>query len=101
MKIKTLIVTLLFAVSMWAQTAAPVAPADSAKAGCCKEGAACCKDGADCCGKNAKADCCKDGAECCKKGTDCCAKMAKVDGKDAKGCCGGSMCKRHKAEKAS
>jgi hypothetical protein len=80
MKIKTLILTMLFAVSMWAQTAAPV-PADKsadakATASCCKDGAACCKDGAGCCGKD---------------------KMAKADGKD---CCGGNMCKRHKAEKS-
>ena len=123
MKIKTLIVTLLFAISMWAQAAAPAAsdkPKDQAKAGCCKEGSSCCKDG--CCqGKNAescckkgtscckdgascggqkdvaKADCCKAGTACSKSGTGCCANMAK-DGD--KGCCGGKMCKRHKSEKA-
>ena len=96
MKFKTLVITLLFAVSMWAQNATP-APADQptskATASCCKDGAACCKDGAACCGKDkmAKGDCCKEGAACCGKDKD---KMAKAD---AKGCCGGKMCKRHKA----
>ena len=114
MKFKTLVITLLFAVSMWAQNATP-APADQptskATASCCKDGAACCKDGAACCGKDkmTKGDCCKEGAaccgkdkmakaDCCKDGAACCGKdkdkMAKAD---AKGCCGGKMCKRHKA----
>jgi hypothetical protein len=128
MKFKTLVITLLFAVSMWAQNAVP-APADQsantkATASCCKDGAACCKDGANCCRKDkmAKGDCCKDGAACCKDGAACCGKgqAAKADcckegascckeggaaccGNDkmaqanAKGCCGGKMCKRHKA----
>jgi hypothetical protein len=102
MKFKTLIITLLFAVSMWGQNAAP-APADKSAdtkthASCCKDGAACCNDGAACCSKDkvANADCCKDGAACCKDGAACCGKdkMAKAEGKD---CCGGKMCKRHKA----
>ncbi len=83
MKLKTLLITLLFAVSMWAQNATPAPadqPATKPAASCCKDGAACCKDGAACC---------KDGAACCGKD-----KMAKADGKD---CCGGKMCKRHKA----
>jgi hypothetical protein len=124
MKFKTLLFTLMFAVSMWAQTAAP-SPADKstdtkatascckdgsccrkgadcckgkmAKADCCKEGASCCKDGAACCGKDktAKADCCKEGAACCKNGADCC--KHEVASASAKNCCGGKMCQRHKA----
>ena len=99
MKLKTLVITLLFAVSMWAQNAtlAPTDQTATKAASCCKDGAACCKDGAACCkDKAAKADCCKDGAACCKDGASCCGKdkMAKADGKD---CCGGKMCKRHKA----
>lgn len=119
MKFKTLIITLLFAVSMWAQNATPATPADQSAnqttASCCKDGAACCKQGAACCkDKMAKGDCCKDGAACCKDGAACCGKdkaakadfckdgaaccskdkTAKADGKD---CCGGKMCKRHKA----
>ncbi len=125
MKFKTLLVTLLFALNMWAQTAAPVAPADKpadqAKASCCKDGAKCCKDGAGCCGHHAKnasaksdcckdgaacckdgkdmakADCCKDRSKCCKEGADCCAKMASGEHKN---CCGGKMCERHKKAKA-
>jgi len=126
-KIKTLVVTLLFALSMWAQNVTPTTPAAEGKkqtaASCCKDGAACCKTGAACCqgkdgascckdsascckagaaccgGDTAKAEsCCKDGAECCKPGAACCAKMAK--GNKAKGCCGGKMCDRHKGEKA-
>ena len=127
MKFKTLIVTLLFAISMWAQTAAPSAPEKPgdnrtkaacckdgaacckkgvaccmsiASASCCKTGAACCKEGAGCCAKQTadKAGCCKEGSECCKAGAACCANMAKAtEGKD---CCGGKMCKRHKADKA-
>ena len=102
MKIKTLLITLLFAVSMWAQAASPAPVANPAEskssvASCCKDGAACCKEGAACCGKGqmAKADCCKNGAACCKAGADCCkGKMAKANMKD---CCGGKMCKRQKA----
>jgi hypothetical protein len=98
MKIKTLLVTLLFAVSMGAQTAAPTPVNKSSNT---KATASCCKDGAACCGKDkmAKADCCKDGAACCKDGAGCCGKdkMAKADGKN---CCGGKMCQRHKAEKS-
>jgi hypothetical protein len=105
MKIKTLIITMLFAVSMWAQTAAPASADKSAPtkatASCCKDGAACCKDGAGCCGKNkmANGDCCKENAACCKDGASCCGKdkMAKAGGKD---CCGGKMCQRHKTEKS-
>lgn len=126
MKIRTLVVTLLFAIGMWAQNVAPAAPAtpgsnqaascckDGATccksgaaccqgkdaASCCKKGASCCKEGAVCCGKDnmAKADCCKEGAECCKAGAQCCSKMAKNT--EGKGCCGGKMCKRHQAEKS-
>jgi hypothetical protein len=104
MKIKTLVITLLFAMSMWAQNAAPTSTADQGKtqaaASCCKDGAACCKDGATCCGGDmAKgASCCKNGAECCKAGAGCCGKMAKGD--KAKSCCGGKMCDRHKGQKA-
>ncbi len=120
MKLKTLLITLLFAVSMWAQTAATPAPADKpadtkATATCCKDGATCCKQGAASCkGKMADGSCCKQGAagckdgaaccgkgktakaECCKNGAGCCGKdkMAKGGGKD---CCGGKMCNRHKA----
>ena len=105
MKIKTLLITLLFAVSMWAQNAAP-APADKsadtkATASCCKDGAACCKDGAACCGKDkmAKADCCKDGAACCKDGAACCGKdkMAKADAQEL---LWRKDVQRHKAEKS-
>lgn len=125
MKIKTLIVTVLFAISMWAQNAAPTAEGQGkapAAAACCKDGAACCKDGAACCngkdaascckdgancckagtsccgGDMAKSECCKEGSECCKAGSSCCGKMAKAN--KAKGCCGGKMCDRHKGEKA-
>jgi hypothetical protein len=103
MKIKVLLMTLLFAVSMVAQTAAP-APApkgDDKKAACtCPDCASCCKDGkcasgGDCCGgakcnrkahdKTAKADCCA-GMKDMKDGKSCCGDMAKKDGKS---CCGG------------
>jgi hypothetical protein len=103
-KLRTLVITTLFAVSMWAQTAAPASAdksaATKATASCCKDGAACCKDGAACCtkGEMAKADCCKEGAAC-KDGAACCGKgkMAKAEGKN---CCGGKMCKRNKSAKS-
>ena len=101
MKFKTLLVTLLFALNMWAQTANSVAPTDTLgdnqpKASCCKDGAKCCKDGAGCCGHHAKnasakGDCCKEGAACCKEGASCCGHgkdMAKADCcKDGAKCC--------------
>ncbi|HWR16557.1 MAG TPA: hypothetical protein VN577_17160 [Terriglobales bacterium] len=112
-KIQVLIVTLVFAITMWAQNAAPTAPADhsqhQAKASCCKDGASCCKEGASCCGKESAEGCCKDGKcskegaanmSCCKGGAKSCAKMAKADSKDAKGCCGGKMCQRNKPAKS-
>jgi len=127
MKIKTLLITLLFAVSMWAQNAAPTlaqTPDNQTKATCCKDGAACCKSGAACCQGKDAASCCKKGAACCKKDAACCGHetIAKADcckagaaccngggahccaavAKDttAKNCCGGNMCKRHGGDKA-
>jgi hypothetical protein len=114
MKLKVLLMTLLFAVSMVAQTATP-SPApkgDDKKAACtCPDCASCCKDGkcasgGDCCGgakcnrkahdKTAKADCCAGMKDCCKDGKcmkdgKCCGDMAKGDmaKKDGKSCCGG------------
>ncbi len=101
MKLKALLITLVFAVSMVAQTAAP-SPApkgDDKKAACtCPDCASCCKDGkcasgGKCCGegakcvrkpgdKMAKADCCAGKMDCCKDGKcmkdgKCCGDMAK------------------------
>jgi hypothetical protein len=117
MKLKVLLMTLLFAVSMVAQTAAP-SPApkgDDKKAACtCPDCANCCKDGkcasgGACCGtakcnrkghdKMAKGDCCagmKDGK--------CCGDMAKGDTtmKDGKSCCGGKCDRKaHDAKPAA
>ena len=90
MKIKVLLMTLVFAVSMLAQTAAP-APAGADKkatAGCtCPDCANCCKDGK-----------CASGGQCC--GDAKCAR--KTNGKMAKGdCCGGKMCDRKAHDKTA
>jgi hypothetical protein len=101
MKLKVLLMTMVFAVSMVAQTAAP-SPApkgDDKNATCsCPDCANCCKDGkcasgGKCCGegakcvrkpgdKTAKADCCAGKKDCCKDGKcmkdgKCCGDMAK------------------------
>lgn len=109
MKIKTLLITLLFAFSMWAQNAAPAVPDAGQKptATCCKAGAACCKSSGTCCKKHdvapccgsketiARPDCCKAGATCCKGGqAKCCAVITKNVKSD---CCQGSVCQRHGA----
>src|SRR5438309_150747 len=109
MKLKVLLMTLIFAVSMVAQTAAPAPDASTGKAktecscpnckDCCKDGK--CASGGECCGKDAKCvrksgdkmakmDCCKDGKkDCCKEGAKCCGDMAKGEmAKDGKSCCG-------------
>jgi hypothetical protein len=118
MKLKVLLMTLVFAVSMVAQTAAPVPAPEKQKTDCscptCKD---CCKDGkcasgGKCCGsdakcvrksgdKMAKADCCAGKKDCCKDGKcmnggKCCGDMAKSETakKDAKGDCCGGKCDR-------
>lgn len=91
MKFKVLLLTLLFALGMWAQTAAPKS---EAKPGASQPKAACC-DNEKCC-KSAQT---KDAKSCCKDGE--CPMMAKSDaGKAEKSCCGGKMCMRHKAVKS-
>ena len=127
MRIKSLVVTLLIAVSMWAQNAALTPTADvpsgnPSKSSCCKDGADCCKSGSMCCKDKESASCCKDGASCCKEGVACSGKktVAKADcckagstcckpgamccaiadkATDANSCCGGKMCARHRALK--
>ncbi len=103
-KVFVLVLMLIVAVALIAQTATTPAADKKAACPCCEkmkaEGKAmdCCKDG-KCCGEDGKmcartADgksCCKEGADCCKDGK-CCggdAKTAKADKK----CCGG-MCDR-------
>lgn len=100
MKIKVLLMTLVFAISMVAQTATPAPQASTGKADttcscpnckdCCKDGK--CASGGACCGKDAKcvrksggkmamADCC--GGKCDRKAHD---KTAKMD------CCKDGKC---------
>lgn len=89
MKIKTIFVTLLFAVSMWATT--PSTTSTQPKAGCCEQHAVCCHDKKE---EITKADCCKAGAYCCKGGqAQCCAAIAK----STTGC-KGNACQRHGAK---
>ncbi len=67
-KILVVLMLVVFALSLMAQTAAPAAPKTDAKT------CACCADKAKCeaCCKNGCKDCkeCKDGAQCCCKGKD-------------------------------
>lgn len=103
-KVFSLVIVLLFALSLMAQSAAPATQAapksdDKAKAcACCADKAKCedcckngCKDCKDASGK--MMECCKgkDGKMACERGKDgkmaCCEGMK--DGKMAKGCCGG------------
>ena len=130
MKSKLLVVlmTLMFALSMVAQTAAP-APApttNDAKTCTCEKCADCCKDGkcmskdGSCCGKGAKcnrksgdkkmamanccggncADCCKDGkcADCCKDGK--CARKGDKAASMKGDCCGGKCDRKAHEQKA-
>ncbi len=109
-KLTVLLVVLLFAVALFAQTAAQTpAPKADAKAcacctdkdgktmDCCKDGK-CCADGKMCARKDGKGGCCagmKDGkmADCCKGGK---CPMMKGDKTAANaGCCGGK-CDRMK-----
>ena len=98
-KVLVMIVTLLFALGMRAQTAtqaAPTAPAagENAKAcSCCNHDKADAKAGekTSCCGKDG--GCCKDGKMVCCSG-DKCPMMTSKDGKmaDGKSCCAGDKC---------
>ena len=102
-KIFVLVLMLIVAVALIAQTATTPAADKKAACPCCEKMAAdgkamdCCKDGKCCgedgkmCARDGKESCCKEGADCCKDGK-CCggdAKTAKTDKK----CCGG-MCDR-------
>lgn len=111
-KILVVLMLVVFALSMMAQTAAPAAHKDDAKECACyadkTKCEACCKNGCKDCKE------CKEGAECCCKDKDgqmagmscmrdkdgkmsCCKGMK--DGKMAKnGCCGGK-CDRMSHEK--
>jgi hypothetical protein len=124
MKLKVLLMTLVFAVSMVAQTATPSAApkGDDKKAACtCPDCKSCCKDGqcasgGKCCGdskcarktngKTAKADCCAGKMDCCKDGKcmkdgKCCGDMAKGEmAKDGKSCCGGKCDRKAHESKA-
>jgi hypothetical protein len=96
-KAMLVVVTMLFAVAMMAQTATPAAPAvgDAASGcACCSHDMANMKAGDKCPmmkdGKMA------DGKSCCGKDGDCCkdGKCAMKDGKmaDGKMCCGAASC---------
>jgi len=122
MKTKAIVLTLLFSLALWAQTAAPPVPStggDTAVscpccknmeqgktcADCCKDGKCAMADGKACCkdGKCAMAEskgCCagmKDGKSCCARGKDGkmsgCCKQAN----QGKGCCGKACMRTSKA----